>query len=58
MNTLRDLVNKKYREMMINRTAIYLGKKAVYLHRLRQHGHGLTVLNLSAKRLKHCGNVS
>ena len=46
------LVNKKYREMMINRTAIYLGKKQCYLHRLRQHGHGLTVLNLSAKRIK------
>ena len=38
---------------MINRTALYLGKKQCYLHRLRQHGHGLTVLNLSAKRLKH-----
>ena len=52
------LVNKKYREMMINRTALYLGKKAVLPAPMQLHGLGLMVLNLLVRLLKHCGNVS
>ena len=39
--------------MMINRTAIYLGKKAVLPAPIAAAWAWLTVLNLSAKRLKH-----
>lgn len=52
------LVNKRYKEEMIDKTLLYIGKKSFYQHLLQQHGPGSTVSSSSVQPSKHCGNAN